>query len=163
MLKMIFMLLSTIGALLLCVLGFFFLIFHREISAVRLARRLGSVMDTLPCSQCGDCCRLTVITDRKTVTRIAEATERPVQEFAHRLPFNLYRMKKEAGGACVMLQRPKEKDAPFICGIYSNRPSACRRFPSIRFPFGIRGCDPRCTPLRKQAAARSLKGNKASS
>ena len=151
MLKIIFILFSVMGALLLCIIGVLFLIFRREISAVRLARRLGPVMDDPPCIQCGDCCRLTVITDRKTVERIAEATELPVHEFAQRLPFKLYRMKKGADNACVMLQRPEEKDAPFICKIYANRPAACRRFPELRFPFGIQGCDPRCTPLRKQA------------
>jgi Fe-S-cluster containining protein len=136
------------GVLLLSCFGVLFLIFRREILAIRIANRLGPAMKNLPCRQCGDCCRLVVITDRQTVERIAEATDLHVHDFSRRLLFKLYRMKKGADGACIMLQRPKEKDAPFTCKIYANRPAACRRFPEIRFPFGVSGCDPRCPPLR---------------
>ena len=158
MLEIILLLLLLVSALFLCFTGLIFLIFHREIFAISIARRLGPVMDDLPCSQCGECCRLTVIADRQTVKRIARETNMPIDKFARRLPFKLYRMKKGADGACVMLRRGEGKDAPFMCEIYPYRPAACRRFPEVRLLFGVKGCDPRCQPLR--LASRSKKGSR---
>lgn len=129
------------------------LFFRREIAAIRLARRLGPVLDSFQCARCGQCCRLLILTDKETVLRIEKVLGRPAREFSQRLPFFGFALKKGPDGACV-LRVPAGPDEPgkFLCPVYEVRPLACRRFPIPVFPFGVKGADARCPRLSRPHA-----------
>ncbi len=121
--------------------------FREEIKAIKLARHVGT---DIPCLRCSDCCAKTVIVSRKEIEQICHQTGMKEEEFCNRR-LHLRYLKHQPNGHCIFQEISSNSTGDEIasCKIYQIRPTACRKFPHLKY-LGVNGLDGRCRAVRQK-------------
>ncbi len=81
---------------------------------------LGRRKERFDCTQCGDCCKLSVIPTEEDTQRIEK------HGYKRSNFMDGKKLKRLSDGSCIFLGKKKSK---YICKIYKFRPAICKRWP----------------------------------